>query len=247
MNGESYGQGKTHRTRDLRDPRPRAADRVLHRFARARRSPRARRTASSWPPRSASSRSSSTRASASAAPSSPSRSRRTPTSASSRASLARTGSRASCATTRVPGIGAVLAFEDNKGTTVELFKDWSYLGKHTQVSGVGPLKLGHVAWVVNDVQATVDFYTRVLGFRVSDWIGDFFAFIRCNAGPPHAEFHPRQEREDAPHGVRAEGRGAPAIRVRPASASASIRSCGDRCATAPATTWRSTTAIPTTR
>ncbi len=80
-----------------------------------------------------------------------------------------------------PGIGAVVAFQDNKGTTVELFKEWSYLGKHTQVSGVGPLTLGHVAWVVNDVKATVDFYARVLGFRESDWIGDFFAFIRCNA------------------------------------------------------------------
>ena len=30
-------------------------------------------------------------------------------------------------------------------------------------------------------QATCDFYARVLGFRVSDWIGDFFVFIRCNA------------------------------------------------------------------
>jgi catechol 2,3-dioxygenase-like lactoylglutathione lyase family enzyme len=80
-----------------------------------------------------------------------------------------------------PGVGQVLTFQDNKGTTVELFKDWSYLGKHTPVAGVGPLKLGHVAWVVNDVQATCDFYTRVLGFRVSDWIGDFFVFIRCNA------------------------------------------------------------------
>lgn len=80
----------------------------------------------------------------------------------------------------VPGIGQVLTFQDCKGTTVELFKDWSYLGKHTPVSGVGPLKLGHVAWVVNDVQATCDFYQRVLGFRVSDWIGDFFVFIRCN-------------------------------------------------------------------
>jgi catechol 2,3-dioxygenase-like lactoylglutathione lyase family enzyme len=38
-----------------------------------------------------------------------------------------------------------------------------------------------VAWVVNDPKATCDFYTRVLGFRESDWIGDFFVFIRCNA------------------------------------------------------------------
>ena len=26
-----------------------------------------------------------------------------------------------------------------------------------------------------------DFYGKVLGFRISDWIGDFFVFMRCNA------------------------------------------------------------------
>jgi catechol 2,3-dioxygenase-like lactoylglutathione lyase family enzyme len=83
----------------------------------------------------------------------------------------------------IPGIGQVLAFADNKGTTIELFKDWSFLGKHEQVSGVGPLKLGHVAFVVPDVNATVAFYQKVLGFKVSDWIGDFFVFMRCN--PDH--------------------------------------------------------------
>ncbi len=95
--------------------------------------------------------------------------------------LAKDGIKSEPRNDALPGVGAVLAFEDNKGTTVELFKDWSYLGKHTPVSGVGPLKLGHVAWVVNDPKATCDFYARVLGFRESDWIGDFFVFIRCNA------------------------------------------------------------------
>ena len=95
--------------------------------------------------------------------------------------LAKDGIKSEPRNDSLPGVGAVLAFEDNKGTTVELFKDWSYLGKHTPVSGVGPLKLGHVAWVVNDPKATCDFYARVLGFRESDWIGDFFVFIRCNA------------------------------------------------------------------
>jgi catechol 2,3-dioxygenase-like lactoylglutathione lyase family enzyme len=83
----------------------------------------------------------------------------------------------------IPGISQVLAFADNKGTTIELFKEWSFLGKHAQVSGVGPLKLGHVAFVVQDVNATVAFYQNVLGFKVSDWIGDFFVFMRCN--PDH--------------------------------------------------------------
>ena len=108
--------------------------------------------------------------------------------------LAKDGIKSELRNDSVPGIGAVLAFEDNKGTTVELFKDWSYLGKHTQVSGVGPLKLGHVAWVVNDVQATVDFYTpraRLPG------VGLDRRFLRLHPlqrGSPHAQLHPRQER-----------------------------------------------------
>jgi catechol 2,3-dioxygenase-like lactoylglutathione lyase family enzyme len=35
----------------------------------------------------------------------------------------------------VPGMSRVLAFEDNKGTGIELFSDWNYLGKHEQVFG----------------------------------------------------------------------------------------------------------------
>jgi len=68
----------------------------------------------------------------------------------------------------VPGVGKVLSFLDNKGTRIELFSDWNYLGKHEQVLGAGPLKLGHVAWVVDDPAATAEFYERVMGFKVSD-------------------------------------------------------------------------------
>jgi catechol 2,3-dioxygenase-like lactoylglutathione lyase family enzyme len=83
----------------------------------------------------------------------------------------------------VPGLSKVLAFKDPKGTTIELFAEWGYVGKHLQVLGAGPLKLGHVAFLVHDPQAMADFYERVLGFRVSDWIEDFFVFMRC--GPDH--------------------------------------------------------------
>jgi catechol 2,3-dioxygenase-like lactoylglutathione lyase family enzyme len=83
----------------------------------------------------------------------------------------------------VPGIGEVLAFSDPKGTTIELFREWKYLGSHHQVLGAGPLKLGHIAYVVEDPKAMADFYCRVLGFRVSDWIEDYFVFLRCN--PDH--------------------------------------------------------------
>jgi len=83
----------------------------------------------------------------------------------------------------MPGIGNVLAFEDPNRTTIELFTEWSYLGSHHQVFGAGPLKLGHVARFVENPKAMADFYCRVLGFRVSDWIEDYFVFLRCN--PDH--------------------------------------------------------------
>ena len=83
----------------------------------------------------------------------------------------------------IPGMGQVLTFKDNKGTAIDLFKEWNYLGSHHQVSGIGPLKLGHVAFHCPDVKAVADFYAKVMGFKVSDWIEDWFVFMRCN--PDH--------------------------------------------------------------
>jgi catechol 2,3-dioxygenase-like lactoylglutathione lyase family enzyme len=80
-----------------------------------------------------------------------------------------------------PGVSNVLAFDDPKGTTIELFSEWSYAAPNQDVVGAAPLKLGHVAFWVPDVKAVAEFYERVLGFRVSDWIGNFFVFMRCNA------------------------------------------------------------------
>jgi catechol 2,3-dioxygenase-like lactoylglutathione lyase family enzyme len=97
--------------------------------------------------------------------------------------LSADGVRSEVRSDAVPGIGKVLAFDDPKGTTIELFTEWKYLGSHHQVLGAGPLKLGHIAHAVEDPKAMADFYCRVLGFRVSDWIEDFFVFLRCN--PDH--------------------------------------------------------------
>ena len=66
--------------------------------------------------------------------------------------LAKDGVRSELRNDSVPGIGQVLSFQDDKGTTIDLFKEWSYLGKHEQVAGIGPLKLGHVAFVTPDPQ-----------------------------------------------------------------------------------------------
>jgi catechol 2,3-dioxygenase-like lactoylglutathione lyase family enzyme len=81
----------------------------------------------------------------------------------------------------VPGLPKVLSFEDPKGTRIELFREWTYIGNEQQVVGAGVFKLGHIAFIVPDPKAMAEFYGKVLGFRVSDWIGDFFVFMRCNA------------------------------------------------------------------
>src|SRR5215470_18951798 len=83
----------------------------------------------------------------------------------------------------LPGTAKTLVFDDFKGTAIELFSEWSYVSANQPVTGIGPLKLGHVAFVVPDPRAAAEFYQRVLGFRVSDWIEDFFVFLRCN--PDH--------------------------------------------------------------
>lgn len=82
-----------------------------------------------------------------------------------------------------PNIADVVSFADNKGTAIEVFAEAQPTGIGYSKSGISPNKIGHLAFNVTDAPATVRFYCEVLGFRVSDWMGDFFAFLRC--GPDH--------------------------------------------------------------
>jgi len=43
-----------------------------------------------------------------------------------------------------------------------------------------PEKLSHVVFHSPDHKAMVNFFVDVLGFKVSDWLGDFMCFLRCN-------------------------------------------------------------------
>lgn len=54
------------------------------------------------------------------------------------------------------------------------------------ISITKPRRLSHVAIYTRDVRRKVDFYTRVLGMRLSDWSGDFCAFLH---GPHGSEHH----------------------------------------------------------
>jgi catechol 2,3-dioxygenase-like lactoylglutathione lyase family enzyme len=78
-----------------------------------------------------------------------------------------------------PTIDDMVSFEDLKGTVMEVFKQPEPLHQPFRSQGVVPHKLGHIAFHVADVKAITRFYCDVLGFRVSDWMGDYFSFLRC--------------------------------------------------------------------
>ncbi|MEH6551626.1 MAG: VOC family protein [Pseudomonadales bacterium] len=46
-----------------------------------------------------------------------------------------------------------------------------------------PTRLGHIVLKVRDIQASLEFYTQVIGLEVSDWIDDRMVFLR--AGTDH--------------------------------------------------------------
>ena len=77
-----------------------------------------------------------------------------------------------------PGIPQMFEFDDPKGTVCQLFAVQMPICQQQPVAGIGPIKLGHLAFVVPEPKEYAEFYSRVLGFRVSDWIQDWFVFMR---------------------------------------------------------------------
>jgi catechol-2,3-dioxygenase len=82
-----------------------------------------------------------------------------------------------------PSISEMISFDDPKGTALEVFKREAFSGQRYPAKGIVPHKLGHVAFHVTDVKHVTKFYCDALGFRESDWMADFFSFLRC--GPDH--------------------------------------------------------------
>ena len=107
-----------------------------------------------------------------------------------------------------PSIAEMITFEDPKGTVMEVFKRADMPAQKFPSKGIVPHKLGHVAVFVKDVKKVTDFYCNVLGFRVSDWMGDFFSFLRCGVDHhtinliqtgSNKHFHTAFELRDWPH------------------------------------------------
>ena len=49
------------------------------------------------------------------------------------------------------------------------------------IPGLHPRKLGHANFLTSDVKRQVQWYTEVLGFQVTDWIGDEGVWLHVNA------------------------------------------------------------------
>jgi catechol-2,3-dioxygenase len=78
-----------------------------------------------------------------------------------------------------PTISDMVTFEDPKGTVMEVFTRPGGQNQSFPKKGIVPHKIGHVAFHCADVKLITKFYLDVLGFRESDWMGDFFSFLRC--------------------------------------------------------------------
>lgn len=86
-------------------------------------------------------------------------------------------------------VGGLVRFTDPEGLAVELFYDAEpgatpfAAVKAGAAFVTGNMGMGHAVFAVNDLQSTMDFYTNILGMKVSDYIhmGPVtLGFLHCN-------------------------------------------------------------------
>lgn len=88
---------------------------------------------------------------------------------------------------RVPVRGNALEVADPDGNRVRLVAHVrpederpAEVRQSSRIPGWHPRKFGHVNFLTPDVQRQVRWYTEVLGFRVTDWIGDEGVWLHVN-------------------------------------------------------------------
>jgi hypothetical protein len=81
-----------------------------------------------------------------------------------------------------PGGGYGFRFFSPDGLPFEISADVARLGKRNLERWEGmPVRISHIVLHSPGHHAAARFFTDVLGFRVSDWLGDFMVFLRCNS------------------------------------------------------------------
>lgn len=81
-----------------------------------------------------------------------------------------------------PGGGYGFRFFSPDGLPFEISADVARGDRRDMERWEGmPVKISHIVLHSPDHHAMVKFFTDALGFRVSDWLGDFMCFLRCNS------------------------------------------------------------------
>ena len=90
-----------------------------------------------------------------------------------------------------PGGGYGFRFFSPDGMPFEISADVEPLDKRAMERWEGmPVRISHIVLHSPDHHAAVTFFTDVLGFKVSDWLGDFMCFLRCNSAHHRVAFLP---------------------------------------------------------
>ncbi len=80
-----------------------------------------------------------------------------------------------------PGGGYGFRFFSPDGLPFEVSSDVARVPARAVKRNEGiPVRISHIVLHSPKPAQAVEFFTRVLGFRVSDWLGDFMCFLRCN-------------------------------------------------------------------
>lgn len=78
--------------------------------------------------------------------------------------------------------GYAARFFDPEGRALQIACDMKKREARTLAVGEAiPVGLSHIVLHSPDMKALLKFYEDVLGFRLSDWIGQFMVFVRCNS------------------------------------------------------------------
>lgn len=81
-----------------------------------------------------------------------------------------------------PANGYAFRFFDPDGRAIEVISDTVPRAHRALSKGEAiPTGLSHIVLHTPEPAKLVAFYEKVLGFRLSDWIGTFMAFLRCNS------------------------------------------------------------------
>jgi catechol 2,3-dioxygenase-like lactoylglutathione lyase family enzyme len=95
---------------------------------------------------------------------------------------------ATCSSITIPGRGEAILLRDPDDNTVVLTprvapddRRPAEVRHSTRIPAWHPRKLGHVNYLTADVKRQVQWYTEVLGFEVTDWIGSEGVWLHVNA------------------------------------------------------------------